>query len=166
MRGQAQERLGHWELGRSEYRALASVLPTHPYAFEVQLRIVRHHVAAGEPEMARAEGLRSVRLMDHIIDTQHDDRVQHDARTTRAGILLEIGDIPGAVETLEGLWRRERATGGGAWVGLRAAALAESALADRPRARQIYEQVARESVDPEARERAEAARARLAGAGG
>jgi tetratricopeptide (TPR) repeat protein len=166
MRGQAQERLGRWELGRSEYRALASELPTHPYAFEVQLRIVRHHVIAREPGMARAEGLRSLRLMDHIIDTQHDDRVQHDARTTRAEILLEIGDVPGAVETLEGLWRRERATGAGAWVGLRAAALAESALSDRARARVLYEQVARESVDPAARARAEAGRARLAGGGG
>ncbi len=82
-RGALLERDGLWELARSEYRTLIAALPTHERSFEAVLRIVRHHVHAGEEDLARLEARRALDQMDLLIATQHNDAIQQRAHATR-----------------------------------------------------------------------------------
>jgi tetratricopeptide (TPR) repeat protein len=132
--GRMLERLGRWELARSEYRALAAADPSNAFALASLVRIVRYHREHGEPELADTEGRHALETMNQLIATQRDENVL--ARTRRArGELLEWLDRPrDAFQGYTELWERSPGLLAAADGAARAATLADSAFADTSRA--------------------------------
>jgi len=161
-RGLILERGGSWERARSEYRSLAATRPAHPLAFAALLRVVRHHAAAGERELARIEGARALETVERLIASQRDREVQLEARRARADLLLAIGRERPAFDALRDLWTRYPATRPGTAAGLEAARLAETRLGDLGGARALYRQLEERAGSTEDREQARAALERLA----
>jgi hypothetical protein len=83
------------------------------------------------------------------------------AGLTRAEILSVTGDLRSACAAFQDVWNRAPLTPAGAAAGLRAAALAESSLANRGLALELYRDLAARSAEPGVRGRARAALARL-----
>jgi len=160
-RGGIYERTGRWEQAHSEYRALQAAQPTHPLAFASMLRIVNHHLERGETDLAHLEARNAVDQLDQILATQSDDTVALEAGATRAELLVKLDRAAEACDALTALWRRYGHVAEGAGAGLEAAALAERALGDPARARDLYEEIATHAADRAARDSARVAALRL-----
>jgi tetratricopeptide (TPR) repeat protein len=160
-RGVLFENSGRWEQARTEFRALAAGQPTDSLGLEALTRIVRHHAESGEHDLAKSEGLKSLEVLAQLMATQRDETVQFNVRRTRADVLFAMGDMAGACDALEDLWRRYPGTATGVGSALRGADVAENQLKDRNRAIVLYRGVAERARDAEARRRARAALIRL-----
>jgi tetratricopeptide (TPR) repeat protein len=160
-RGQLYERLDHWEQARTEYRALAANQPTHPLAFEALRRIVEHHAARGERELAAIEASRGLEAVEQLITVQSDPAVLRLARRARAELLLDLDRAQPAFDQLVEAWRTDPDPKAAAAAGMRAAEVAETRLSDPARALEIYRRLAAGALAPESRRRTEAALARL-----
>jgi len=160
-RAELLERLGRWDQARTEFHGLAASQPTHPLGFESLLRVVRHHAARGEGELARIEGDRAIESLDRIIAMHFDVRVRAEAGFTRGEVQATTGDLRSACATFQDVWKHAPTTPAAVAAGFRAAALAESSLANRGLATELYRDIAARSADGEARRRARAALARL-----
>jgi len=147
-RAELLEQKGRWLEARAEYRGLATSSATDTLALQSLERIVSHHLAAGEKEMARIEAHRALEAMDHLLTTVRDDETLLRARELRARLLLDIGSWEPAFAALADLWGRYGRLEVGVRAGFRAAELAERELADRERARRLYEELATRSPSP------------------
>jgi len=99
--------------------------------------------------------------LDQILATQSDDTVALEAGATRAELLVKLDRAAEACDALTALWRRYGHVAEGAGAGLEAAALAERALGDPARARDLYEEIATHAADRAARDSARVAALRL-----
>ncbi len=150
-RARLLEQLGQWQRARAEFVALAAAAPSHPYAFKAMLRVVEHHVGAGELDLARLEGENAVERMDYLLSTNRDARFQREAGVARAELLSDLGSFAPAESSLVDLWRRfpeDSTTQSGA---LRAASLAERRPGGRATAVAIYEELARRAISASVR---------------
>jgi tetratricopeptide (TPR) repeat protein len=160
-RGILLEAAGQWEQARTEYRALAAQQPTDPNGLDALLRIVVHHAARHETDLARLEGQRAIESLDQMITNQRDETVQFNARRAKADVLLAMGDGPRAADALEEMWRLYPNTAVGIGAALRAADVAERDLHDRGRAVTLYQQIEGGARSADAQRRARAALDRL-----
>jgi hypothetical protein len=148
------EGMDRWDNARTEFRALAAAQPSHPLAFEAQLRIVQHLARNGEPEAAHSEGLAAVDNMERLIETQHDLGIQRAARHTRAELFVALEDWPKACDALAEQWHNDPGADSSAAAGLQAAGIAETHLGDRARAAALYRELAGGAADPDIRDAA------------
>jgi len=162
LRGAALQAAGRWDEARTEYRALAATYPAHRLALQATGRIVEYHARRGQDELARLEGLRAIEAMDRLILRQRDLDVQFEARRMRALLLEAVGSPEEAFEALAGFWRRYPRSYDGQEAGLRAAAIADSALHERERAVDLYREMDGRPIRTAVRERV---RARLTALG-
>lgn len=162
-RGAILERAGSWERARSELRTLAATYPTHPLAFEAQVRVVEHHARAEEADLARLEARRALETMDFLIATQHDDAVQRGAWRARAVLRVHVAPPDSARAGLEDVWRRWPGSPEGTDAAFRAADLAAGGPRGAERARALYRELAGRGATAADRERARAALGRLGG---
>ena len=165
-RAELYEQQGRWEEGRAELRALVTLNPTHPLAFQASERIVAHHLRVGEKDLARIEGRRAVESYDHMLTTVLDDETLMRIRQVKAHMLLSIGDWSRACAALTDLWGRYGQLDLGVSAGFNAAEVAEHELNDKNRARQLYEELAARGPKPTDQERARRELQRLRQEGG
>lgn len=157
-----QERLGTWESAKSEFSALAAAAPTHPFAFQAILRVVRHHLRAGDIALARIEGGNAIERLEYLLATNRDPQLQRQAGITRADLLLDLGQSAPAESALVDLWRRFPEDSAAESAALRGAALAERRPGGRAQAAAIYDELARHAESPPVRRAAAERRAALA----
>jgi len=157
------EETGHWEQARSELRALAATAPSHPVAIAALEGIVGHHLRRGEIEFAAVESRSALEHLDRLIATYRDEDVLLRARVSRAGLLLAVGRFEAALPALVEVWERYSGTPQGIQAGVLAAQVAEGRLNDRPRALQLYRDLAVRSPDPQVQAAARAQIRRLEG---
>jgi tetratricopeptide (TPR) repeat protein len=161
LRGSTLQAAGRWEEARTEYRALAATYPAHRLAMRAMGRIVEYHARRGQTELARLEGLRAIEVLDRLILRQRDLDVQFEARLMRALLLEAVGPADEACEALTAFWRRYPRSYDGQEAGLRAAAIADSALHDRQRAADLYREMDGRPIRTAVRERVRSALAAL-----
>jgi len=155
-RGRLLESLDRWTLARTEYSALCAAHPSHPRALEAWLRVVRHHRAEGEAELARIETEHALGSIDQLVAMQHDPVERGRMVEGRAAILLAGGRTADAIRELQGLWSSLGLSAEGARLGAAAAEAAERELGDRALALRLWQILARSSPDAELRRRAAA----------
>lgn len=155
------ESLGQWERARSEFSALTAAAPSHPRAFEATLRVVQHHLDAGEFELARVEGRSALERVQYLLATNRDPGVQLRAGALRGELQIALGQTAGAESTLVDLWRRFPEDSVAEAAALRGASLAEHRPGGRAAATELYAELAAHAVFPAVRREA---RTRLAGA--
>lgn len=156
-RARLLERRGDWLNANAEYNALVASQPSHPLSFLAAQRIVRHHLNAGETELARVQGEQVIDNLTHLLASYRDDGVQRQASLVRADLLLELGRIADAESSLVALWRRfpgDSATEDGA---LRAARLGAHLPGGRERSTRVLVELSRLAADPVVRRSAAAA---------
>jgi hypothetical protein len=156
------ERVGSWESAKSEFASLAAAAPTHPFAFQAILRVVSHHLRAGELALARIEGGNAVERLEYLLATNRDPQLQLQAGITRADLLLDLGHNAPAESALVDLWRRFPEDSAAESAALRGAALAERRPGGRAEAAAIYDELARHAESPPVRRAAAERRAALA----
>jgi tetratricopeptide (TPR) repeat protein len=156
------ERLGTWESAKSEFASLAAAAPTHPYAFQAILRVVRHHIRAGDIALARIEGGNAIERLEYLLATNRDPQLQLHAGLTRADLLLDLGHSAPAESSLVDLWRRFPEDSAAESAALRGAALAERRPGGRAEAAAIYVELARHAESPPVRRAAAERRTALA----
>lgn len=157
-----QEKYGPWESAKSEFAALAAAAPTHPFAFQAILRVVRHHLGAGDIALARIEGGNAIERLEYLLATNRDPRLQRQAGITRADLLLDLGYSAPAESALVDLWRRFPEDSAAESAALRGAALAERRPGGRAEAAAIYDELARHAESPPVRRKAAERREALA----
>jgi tetratricopeptide (TPR) repeat protein len=156
------EEAGRWPLARAEYSALCAAAPTHARALESWERVVRHHRAAGEVDLARIETEHALAALDQLVTMQNDVAVRTRTREARVAVLLAAGRTREGIRDLQEVWANAGLTPVGAALGEIAAREAEAALHDPTLARSLWQILARSSPDRELQGRANAALARLA----
>jgi hypothetical protein len=116
--------LGRFESARAEWRALQAQSPTHELAFLSMRRIVQHHLALGETELAHFEARRSIDNLERLLVMNADPLVQRQARLVRAELLADSGEPLAAVDGLLDVWDRFPADSVAEAAALRAARIA------------------------------------------
>jgi tetratricopeptide (TPR) repeat protein len=160
-RAELLEHSGRWEQARSEYRALATLSPTHELSLRSSERIVAHHLSRGETELGRIEAQRSLEQLDRLIGTVSDGATLARIRHVRARTLLAIGSFEEAFQALEEIWSRHGDGELGATAGFMAARVAKEKLRDPERARRLYQELAARSHSAADQETARAELSRL-----
>lgn len=106
LRGEALAKAGREETARAERRSLLASFPAHPLGFLALDRIVAHHAARGERELARIEGEQALAILARTLESHRDPAVQRDALLARAAILEHLGRGPEADSTAFELFAR------------------------------------------------------------
>lgn len=150
-RGELFVRLGRWESARAEWRALQAQSPTHPLAFLSMQRIVQHHAAAREPDLARFEARRAIAQLERLLEINADPIVQRQARRVRGELMAEVGDDDSAVEAFADLWDRFPGDSIAEQAGLRAVQLARRSAASAARGESLRRIVASQATRAEVR---------------
>ena len=156
------ESLGQWERARAEFAALTAAAPSHPLALEATLRVVNHHLRAGEFELARVEGGNGLDRMAYLLATNRDPQVQRLAGLAHGQLLLTLGYTARAESTLVDLWRRFPEDSAAEAAALRGASLAEHRPGGRASAAALYDELATHASHLAIRRQAEARLAELA----
>jgi len=154
-RGCLLESMGQWERARSEFASLTAASPSHPRAFEATLRVVQHHLAAGDFELARVEGENAIGRVEYQLATNRDPQVQLQAAALRGELLIALGHTARAESTLVDLWRRFPEDSAAEAAALRGASLAEHRPGGRTAATEIYSELAARAVSPAVRRQAQ-----------
>ncbi len=160
-RARLLESLGQWERARAEFVALAAAAPSDPFAFAAMLRVVRHHVGAGELDLARLEGENAIERLDYLLATNRDPSFQREAGVARAEMLQDLGHPARAESSLVDLWRRFPEDSTTESAVLRAASLAEGRPGGLAFAAEIYDDLARRATSSPVRREALRRRAAL-----
>lgn len=163
-RGMLLERLGRWDLAKSEFRTLAAAAPTHPLAFQGLRRIVQHHIDLGEFDLAQVEGDATLINLNHLLVTNRDPLVQREARSVNAEVLLALGRSAMAESSLVDVWERFPGDSLGEAGAFRAARIAEHLPGGAGRAQQLYDELRRTAGNATVRLAADEALTRM-GAG-
>lgn len=91
LRGEALEMLQREESARSERKALIAGYPTHPLAFLALVRVVAHHVDAGQGDLARLEGAQALATLQRTLTQHRDPDVLREVIRARTDILERLG---------------------------------------------------------------------------
>ena len=91
LRGDALEELQREESARAERKALIAGFPTHPLAFLALVRVVSHHVDAGQTELARLEGAQALATLERTLAQHRDPDVLREVIRARTDILERLG---------------------------------------------------------------------------
>ena len=103
---------------------------------------------------AAVETKHAMDTFDHMLATQGDPGVRLETMMARADVFALTGRPADAQREYADAWRQQISLPAASVAGWRAARLADSALADPPRARQLYLELARRAADLDVRWRA------------
>jgi tetratricopeptide (TPR) repeat protein len=146
-RAELLDRMGRWELASAEYRALAAVYPAHPLALLTASRVVQHHLAHGQPELARLAGETGIDNLRHLQQVNRDPDVQRQAGAVEGDLLVALGRYDEAERALLDLWRRFPQDSTAEAGALRAAGLAQHRPGGSARADSVRQVLARAATD-------------------
>lgn len=150
-RGELMLKLGRWETARAEWRALQAQSPTHRLAFLSMRRIVQHHMAAGEPDLARFEARRATAQLGRLLEINADPIVQREARLVRGELMAEVGEVEPAVEAFVDLWQHFPGDSVAEAAALRAVRLARGQASLAARAESLRSQLAARAAHADVR---------------
>lgn len=153
-RARLLDRTGRWDEARAEFRALATMQPTHPCGEAALIEIVRHHVREGETVFATVETKHAMDTFAQLLATQGDPGVRLETQMARAEVLVLSDRIPEAERAYLEAWREHSSDAIAARAGWSAARLADSARRDTAGARALYQELAAGAEDLDVRARA------------